>query len=76
MLLSLVLGNQICQCTNQSINQSISHPHLPYLLEEGLGLAENVLELGELGEVLLQRLLVLVHLAQLVLKLLKGRLRD
>lgn len=44
------------------------------LVEEGLGLAKDVLELRELEEVLLQHLLVRIHFPQLVLQLLERRL--
>lgn len=46
-----------------------------YLVEEDLSLSQDVLELGQLQEVALERLGVLVHFPQLVLQLLEGGLQ-
>lgn len=46
-----------------------------YLVKEDLGLAQDMLQLGQLQEVLLQRLRILIDLAQLVLQLLERRLQ-
>lgn len=46
-----------------------------HLVEEDLRLAQDLLQLGQLQEVPLQRLRVLVHLPQLVLQLLEGGLQ-
>lgn len=47
-----------------------------YLVEKDLSLAENVLQLGQLQEIALQSLGVLIHLPQLVLQLLEGGLKS
>jgi hypothetical protein len=46
-----------------------------YLVEENLCLAENVSKFGEVEKVLLERLCILVHFTELVLKLLERRLK-
>lgn len=51
------------------------HQMIRYLVKENLGLPQDVLQLGQLQEVLLQRLCVLVDLAQLVLQFLKRCLK-
>lgn len=50
-------------------------PFSTYLVEEDLSLTQDVLQLGQLQEVALQRFGVLVHLAQFVLQLLEGGLQ-
>lgn len=46
-----------------------------YLVEKHLRLAQNVLQLGELEKVALQRLGILVDLAQFVFQFLEGGLK-
>jgi hypothetical protein len=46
-----------------------------YLIEEYLCLAENVSKFGEVEKVLLERLCILVHFTELVLKLFERRLK-
>lgn len=48
---------------------------MTHLVEEDLSLSQDVLELGQLQEVALERLGVLIHFPQLVLQLLEGGLQ-